>query len=48
MPDAYAAVLYNTSALWIAAINAATATKVIAAGTYKQNDKVIFYTVIAA
>lgn len=47
MVDAYTTTLYTTSALWIAAINAATATKLVAAGTYKQNDKVIFYTVIA-
>lgn len=48
MADAYTATLYDTSALWIAAIAATATGKLVAAGTWKQNDKVVWYTVVAA
>jgi hypothetical protein len=48
MTDAYTATLNTTSAAWIAAINGATANKLIAAGAYKQHEKTVWYTVIAA
>lgn len=48
MPDAYTTNLYKTSTLWIAANNAATATKLIAAGVYKENGKNVYWNIIAA
>jgi hypothetical protein len=48
MTDAYATATYTTYALWAAAINAATATKLIAVGTWREGGKTVWYTVIAA
>lgn len=47
MVDAYTTTLYATSALWIAAIAATTVNKLVTAGTWKQNDKVVWYTIVA-
>ena len=48
MADAYTTTLYMTSALWIAAIAATGAGKLVAAGTWKEHDKLVWYTVVAA
>jgi hypothetical protein len=44
----YTATLYNTSATWITAIAAVTATKLVAAGAYQERGKTVWYTVVAA
>jgi hypothetical protein len=48
MADAYTTTLYATSALWIAANNAATATKLVTAGVYKENGKNVYWNIISA
>ncbi|MFA7695300.1 MAG: hypothetical protein WCX63_07175 [Methanoregula sp.] len=48
MADAYTTTLYATSALWIAANNAATATKLVAAGVYREGEKNVYWNIIAA
>jgi hypothetical protein len=48
MADAYTTAIYKTYALWAAAINACTATKLIACGTWKQGNQTVWWTVIAA
>jgi hypothetical protein len=48
MTDAYTTTLYKTSAPRIAANNAATVTKLVAAGIYKENGKNVYWNIIAA
>lgn len=48
MADAYTTSLYKTSALWIAANNAAAAGKLVAAGVYEEGGKNVYWNVIAA
>ena len=43
----YTATLYNTSALWIAAIAAVTATKLSACGVYQEQGKNVYWVVVA-
>jgi hypothetical protein len=47
MVDQYTTTLYATSALWIAAIAATAAGKLVTAGTWKQGDKVVWYVIVA-
>lgn len=48
MADAYTTTLFLTSAEWIASNNGAAAGKLVAAGVYKQNDRLVWWNIIAA
>jgi len=43
----YTTTLYNTSALWISAIAAVTATKLTACGVYREGSKNVYWIVVA-
>jgi len=43
----YTATLYDTSALWLAAIAAVTATKLTACGVYREQGKNVYWIVVA-
>lgn len=48
MADAYTTAFFATSALWAASNNGATATKLIAAGVYREGEKNVYWNIIAA
>jgi len=44
----YTVTTYDTSALWIAAVELVSADKLTAAGTWTQDAKLVWYTIVAA
>jgi len=45
--SAYEVTLYNTSAEWITACEATTADKLVFASTWKEEGKLVWFTVVA-